>query len=296
VTPYDGPSFLCLGASESRGIPSETAFADSGRDNFRLTATPVFATLEATVQKYWAESTPRTSTNGTRVRRTFTVIRVVKVLVAAGLMAGASYADIITPEISAAALVPSDTVLWGQLGSDNTIVPQSFTATSTGSRSIGGSFSTSSGHVVYAGTSWTPVTGAFANGDALVWANNGNGGTGPITLTFPTMSGVGAAIQSDAPGQFTAKLQLFAGSTALTAVTLTSDSAGDAIFIGALNNTKDVTSAVFSLTSAVSDTADLAIDTLDLRSAPAVPEPASVLLLATGLAVLPLRRSKRRNP
>jgi hypothetical protein len=164
---------------------------------------------------------------------------------------------------------------------------------------VTGAFSTSTGSVVDAGTSWTPVTGAFTTGDALIWANDNINGTGPISLAFPSVFGAGLAIQADVPGQFTAEIQLFAGATSLGTESETSDGAGDAIFIGALDTADEVTKAVFSLTAVTAGDSygnafgDFAIDTLNLvEPVASTPEPGSILMLVGGLAGLSLLRRR----
>jgi hypothetical protein len=147
--------------------------------------------------------------------------------------------------------------------------------------------------------SWGPASGFFSNGDSVIWANDGTNGTGPISLTFPTVFGAGASIQADVAGQFTAQIQLFDGATSLGTESETSDAAGDAIFIGALDTADEVTEAVFSLTAVTAGDSygnalgDFAIDTLDLKEpVSATPEPGSVLMLVGGLAGLSLLRRR----
>jgi len=108
------------------------------------------------------------------------------------------------------------------------------------------------------GCSWSPLSGDFNNNDFVVWSfdNGGSTGIGPVTLTLATgISGFGAVVQADSPGQFTAKIELFNSSnTSLGFVTRTSNAAGDAMFIGALDVTApNATKAVFSLTAAQSN-------------------------------------------
>jgi hypothetical protein len=219
-------------------------------------------------------------------------------IITACFLGSAAYAGTLTL-VTSAGLGANDTVTWGQLGPDSTALGSSFSATSANSKSIGGSFSASTGSVVDVGASWGPASGAFVNGDAVIWANDGTNGTGPIALTFPSVFGAGAAIQADQPGQFTAQIQLYAGATSLGTESLTSDSTGDAIFIGALDTANEVTKAVFSLTAVTAGDSygnalgDFAVDTLNLKeSGASTPEPGSVLMLVGGLAGLSLLRRR----
>jgi hypothetical protein len=232
------------------------------------------------------------------------VVHKSKLILLAGLLGGTAYAGTLTLETSAIALGANDTVLWGQLGSDSTALSNTFSATSAGSLSVGGSFSASTGEVVDVGASWGPANGSFADGDAVLWANDGNSGTGPISLTFPTVRGAGASIQYDVPNvMFTATLQLFNGGSSLGSVSETSDAAGDAIFIGALDTVSEVTRALFSVTPATTagnpynnPSGDFALDTLNLTTpsnSPSAPEPGSVFLFGCGMVALFLTLRRR---
>ena len=225
-------------------------------------------------------------------------------LVVLGLLASpAAYGvGLITLVTSTAALGQNDSVVWSLLGPDGTTIPNTFSGSSTHGDAISGVFQfsgTATGSVATVGTSWGPASGAFTNGDVLIWGLNGNTGSGPVAITFPTGFGAGAAIQADTPGQFTAQIQLFAGATLLGTESLASDSNGDAIFIGALDTVAEVTSASFSLTAAQANSnttnnlGDFALDTLYLQNpASASPEPGSWILIA-GVASLGLSRRVR---
>lgn len=219
------------------------------------------------------------------------------ILLGTFLLSAAAYSNpgVISLATSPAAMGANDSVTWGQLGADGAAIANTFSATSANFDAITGGFSSTVGMVATAGSSWGPATGAFANNDALIWSfdNGTNSGTGPLTISFPAGFGAGAAIQADAAGQFTAQIQLYSGLTSLGAESISSDLSGDAIFIGAVNTVADVTSAVFSLTSAGSsaDTAnrlgDFTIDTLSLQNPVfATPEPGAIFLLGVGLIVL----------
>jgi len=86
--------------------------------------------------------------------------------------------------------------------------------------------------------------------DISIWTQPGGG---PLTLTFPVVSGVGTFLENDAePGTpFSASLAVYAGATLLGTVMETSDSRGDLIYPGATDmDGANITSATYSLTVA----------------------------------------------
>jgi len=183
------------------------------------------------------------------------------------LTTGTAGADVITLWDGTGA---NDSTSWSGLGPDTTVIPPSFTATSMDGVAISGSL-TGNGLVaiqcaaVPVSCSWT---GGFNVGDTLVWTfdNIANSGTGPLTLSFGTavLAG-GAEIQADAPGQFTAQVSAFDGSNPIGTFTVTSDLAGDPVFIGAKDTAAKITSLVFDLTACspqLCDNNEFAIDTL----------------------------------
>jgi hypothetical protein len=208
-----------------------------------------------------------------------------------------------------AGLSPNDSFTWGQLGGDQTTIPNNFSAVSVNSLHLTGAFGTSPNDGVVADAcpaspscSWTTSGSGINAGDSLIWAfdNTANNGTGPVTFTFgSSIFGAGAWIQADTSGSYTVKLELFNGGTSLGSNTTTSDGSGDPVFFGAFDNTTaDVTKAVFSLTSCAGcggtgDLGDFVIDTLQIKGVPAtVPEPASFLLFGGGLAALAWKNRK----
>ena len=107
-----------------------------------------------------------------------------------------------------------------------------------------------------------------------------------MTFTgLASLIGVGAAIQTDVPGQFTAKLEVFNVVGSVGFVTIASNVAGDALFVGATDSLPEITKAIFSISSPV--TTDFALGTLYLANqAVATPEPGSVFLVGGALAAL----------
>ena len=187
-----------------------------------------------------------------------------------------AWADTLVQVTSQVGQGANDSISWKQLGADQSILGASFSAKSangiTHMVTLAGADSVVS--VVCSATpancSWTGGTG-FATGDSLIWTSDtGNGGNGPVTLKFSSpMAGAGALIQANTPGQFTAKIEAFNGATSLGFFTVTSDTNGDAIYIGLKDQTAaNITSVVFSLTAclgACTDT-DFGIDTAYLNT------------------------------
>ncbi|HEV2298371.1 MAG TPA: Ig-like domain-containing protein [Candidatus Acidoferrales bacterium] len=191
------------------------------------------------------------------------------------LAANAVHADTMVNVTSLASQGANDTVNWSQLGADQTLLTASFGATSTGGLgitvSLAGPNSIVSVDCVATPCSWEGGA-ALTAGDSLIWASdNGNSGNGPVTFTFAqAVSGAGAFVQANAPGQFTVQIQAFNGTTLLGTFSEASDASGDAMYIGLQDATgANITSVTFSLTACgpedSSGCADFAVDTLNLN-------------------------------
>jgi Abnormal spindle-like microcephaly-assoc'd, ASPM-SPD-2-Hydin len=180
-------------------------------------------------------------------------------------------ADSMVAVTSLAAQSANDFVHWSQLGADATTLGSSFNATSTGSLSVavtlGGTGSLTSVVCPASPCSWNSA--GFTAGDTLIWTSDtGNSGNGPLTLSVGTsVSGVGAFIQADGPSQFTAQIQAFNGNTSLGTFPVTSNTNGDATYIGVSDQTgAHISSVIFSITSCEGTCTDFAIDTINLRT------------------------------
>jgi trimeric autotransporter adhesin len=191
-------------------------------------------------------------------------------------LATAARSDTMSGVSSKASQGPNDSVQWSQLGADGTILASSVGSTSvggvavtvglTGPNSIASAVCAASPTCSWSGT-------GFAAGDEVIWTSDAAaGGNGPLTLTFGTsVSAAGALIQADEPGQFSAEIQAFNGATLLGSFTVTSNTNGDAVYIGILDKTgANITSVTFSLTACGSaDTncvlSDFAVDTVFLN-------------------------------
>lgn len=198
--------------------------------------------------------------------------------------ASAAWADSLTDITSAGAQGANDSTSWSQLGADATELGTSFSATSAQGISVSGGFagSTPTSLIAVACTaspcSWSGGTSGstpFSGGDSLIWtANAGSSGNGPVTLTLgSSVSGAGALIQEDAPGQFTAEIQVFNGVTSLGSYSENSDSNGDPVYIGVKDtsgtNINKVVFSIVSTTNTDGDVTDFALDTMLLNDSPA---------------------------
>ena len=169
----------------------------------------------------------------------------------------------------------NDSLHWSQLGADGTKLGSTATATSaagsTVTLTLAGSDSLVSVACTASPCSWTGA--GFTASDSLIWTSDaGNAGNGPVTLSFSRgVLGVGALIQADGPGLFTAQIQALNGGNALgLPLTVTSDANGDAVYIGVLDQSgANITSVVFSLTTCIGTCTDFAIDTVNLNTPPA---------------------------
>nr|MBA3915055.1 hypothetical protein [Terriglobales bacterium] len=193
----------------------------------------------------------------------------VLVVVLAGAALAADNVVLVTSQASQGS---NDSASWSSAGKDGSVLGASFSLTSTNkmaiTASLQGANSVTSVVCPASSCSWTTSANGIKAGDTLLWTSDaGAGGNGPLTLNFATsVSGVGASLQADAPGPFTASLQVFNGATSLGSFTVKSDASGNPVYIGALDKTASkITSAVFSVTGCAAVCSDFAIDTLSMN-------------------------------
>ena len=208
-------------------------------------------------------------------------------------LASAAWGDTTTGVTSKTGQNSNDSLLWSQLGADGTVLASSVNVSSVnalavsvglaGANSIASAVCPASPTCSWSGT-------GFAAADRILWTSDAAaGGNGPVTLTFGSaVSGAGALIQADEPGKFTAKIQAFNGSTLLGSFSVTSNTNGDAAYIGILDQTgPNITSVTFSLTACGSADvncvlSDLALDTVFLDVPSSSSFPLTVTLAGTG--------------
>jgi len=204
----------------------------------------------------------------------------------------------------------SNQVLWSSYGPDQTGVSQTFFLDDN---AITGRLDNGGGTILQAGTDWTASGGIKAK-DALLSTSDGTSanGNGGLTFYMSPAYGMGAYIQAGDPGAFTARIQAFSGFSTVLDMSVSSDSLGDALFLGVADTSADITRIVYSLTSAaLGDTGKFVLDSLWLPNQPysvlappppppppsgtqgAAPEPGTLSLL--GLALLTLGFNLKRN-
>jgi hypothetical protein len=190
---------------------------------------------------------------------------------------------------------PTDTIDWSQLGSPGA----SFTTSQAVTSGLGASATVSSaGNLLQVREQGVDWNGDFASGTVVMWDDSTADVTkgGPdITIHFAQpVAAVGAQIQADFPGAFTAQIIGSNGSPVGSFIE-NGDSThlgdGSAIFIGLQSTAVDISEVQFTLTSASLHPNDFAIGPVTFGSTPltvfpGVPEPSTWAMMLAGFAMI----------
>ena len=188
---------------------------------------------------------------------------------------------------SRAALGGNDFFDWGVLGPNRTLVADPFTILSQ-SGALTATVLNPSGSFERRDQS-TGWSGNFASGDRLLWTRSDS--VGPMVIAFDQgVFGAGAQIQSGVFGSFKGVIDVYSPDDLLLASFLLAGDSnqmpGTAIFLGV----RDTDPSIGRIDFRVSPEHHFAINQLDVK---AIPEPASLLLLGSGILVLSLRALRR---
>ena len=120
-----------------------------------------------------------------------------------------------------------------------------------------------------------------------LWTN----AAGAITIRFDQyVQAVGAAIQTNYFGDFTAEIDVFHNGNLLGSFLQNGNSNGledgSAIFMGVADDVKEIDTVRFSIVNCAQNCYDFAIDSLDLGVPNQVPEPGTLALLGSGVVGL----------
>lgn len=185
---------------------------------------------------------------------------------------------------------PAGYIYWGSLGPSGTTIGNPFTINATGIPGLSANVSQAGASSFERRDQPSGWGGNFANGDQLLWTQGTNG---PMSLIFSSaISAFGTQIQQDQYGPFVATISAYDAANVLLGTYLvngTSNGNGDnsAIFLG-ISSTTGISRIDLSV-----DTQDFAINEVRLNgNVTATPEPATLLLMTTGLGLLGVLRRR----
>ncbi|MDQ2840875.1 MAG: hypothetical protein M3Y72_07535 [Acidobacteriota bacterium] len=211
------------------------------------------------------------------------------------LAATAASADTISAIVSRSALGATDSLDWGAVGPAFSLHSSPLLANTANGLSVVGSLPSDQGPFQILVQCSSPgagpdcVGGNFSPRDNILFTNFFQ--DGPLTLSFSSpVRGAGFQIEDEGvlPGTpFVTSVQAFNGSTLLGTVNengLTNSTAdGTAIFFGALSDSVNINSLVFTTKNNAGELGALLVDRLYVNPSPAgtsTPEPSSFMLVA----------------
>jgi len=216
-------------------------------------------------------------------------MKVTRILTLAGLAVAAVSANALTLVTNRANINANDSIDWGQFGAPFTGVVDGSMGTST---VYNMPFMITDGNGFERRDQGNGWAGDFANGDKLMWTQNGRG----FELIFGyTLKAVGAQIQRDQFGAFTATIEAFDGlGDSLGSFTINSNSTanGDnsAAFLGVESNAHDIARIVYTVDAGQTGN-DFALNEVSMNAC--VPEPGTIAALGLGaIALIRRKRSK----
>jgi hypothetical protein len=200
---------------------------------------------------------------------------------------------------SRATLGGNDFIDWGTLGAAGIEIANPFVAVSNGGISTTVS---QGGGLLFERLDQNPGwNGNFAPGAALIFINQdiNNNETKTVSLQFSTpVAGAGTQVQTNSPGEFGMTLNVFDSGNNLLgsfneAGLSTSTADNSAIFLGVRNDTANIDHVTYTVSTPHS--LGFAMDQVDLVNGQltAIPEPGTILLLATSLTGLGIARWRR---
>lgn len=177
-----------------------------------------------------------------------------------------------------------DFIDWGQLGAPFTVVTNPSPVVSDGG--LGAIVSKESEGPLERRNQSNGWSGNFAPGDELIWTRNT---TGAMKIEFDDpVFGAGAQIQADLFGVFTGTIEAYDSLNNLLGsfnLAGNSTSAGNnsAIFLGVLSDSINIDHILYYIGSRTQDFAINQLDLVTSGNGVPIPEPATLLLLGSGL-------------
>jgi hypothetical protein len=216
------------------------------------------------------------------------MIKTIRFALVTALFTASSFASVVSV-LTPGGLNANDSVNWGQLGGDLTVVSSPFAANSV----LGNLVAVTNGNndlwVIKQGDTWN---GNFNPNDMLLY----NQAAGPVEIDFlaPVMS-VGARFQSIDFGPYSIFITAFNSSNTLlgsATTTGTSNGAADgsAAFLGVLSSSADIASIFVNVQVAGNDNA-FALGSLSIAEATtSAPEPSTMFLCVGGVLACVARK------